>query len=447
MKEISKLSLQVTFIASLAFLAALMLVAANAVFWTAGVDDFHIKMYISEHGHWDYLKTSYLHWDGRAVSPLFFFRNLLILHLPAEVIAVFTTIIFIAVAWFLQEVVASVTGSENEKWITSLTITVLVTLSLWMTMRPHMARSIYWPTGSIYTLFNFSVFAALYYTFKKERSAVLVYILAFIASLSGVNVAAGLFAVLFAARVLGVWKQSLKQDLVLFGIIIAGTALCSLAPGNFARAAATGKMSLSPVSLLKGFYVVFKEYFLMSKLLFPSAVVTGLFIAAVKKPFSVSSAVMIKWVIVFIVGSLATIAPFMLLPGSASKHTSVYFQTYLYVAVLLVVILLFQLLQVYRFKMVAALAAAVLLLWGTRTAYYQYKMGKGVKTQILKRYEFLESKRGTKELILVDSIIFPKNFFTTSIWEMTDDPGMYQNRMYSEYFGTGPVGLKSPSAK
>ena len=447
-KSFSNISVYLPLIASFFFLATLLLICLNAVFWTGGVDDFDIKMYISEHGHWQYIKNSYLHWDGRAVSPLFLFRNVLIINWSAELIAVFTTFVLIAVSFFLQRMVSMILGYRKTDWYVSLNLTFLVTLSLWLIMRPHMARSIYWATGSIYTLFNLFVFAALFYAFKKERSLPLVYTLIFIASLSGVNVSIGLVAILSTSRFLGVWKQNWREDLILIVVLISGTALCSFAPGNFERAAATGKLSVNPLIMLNGFYVVLKEYLLMSKWLILSAIITGLYLTStLKKEFIISSRVIFRWIFIFIIGSLGTILPFMLLPGSASKHTSVYFQSFLFVAVLLMMIHIFHSIRIYKYKMIILVCTLSFLLWGTKTAYSQYGLGKGVKIQILKRYEYLESKRGTKELILLDSIKTPIYLFTTNIWDMTENPNYYLNRMYSKYFGIGPVALKSQKLK
>ena len=443
-KSFSNISAYLPLIASFFFLATLLLICLNAVFWTGGVDDFDIKMYISEHGHWQYIKNSYLHWDGRAVSPLFLFRNVLIINWSAELIAVFTTFVLIAVSFFLQRMVSMILGYRKTDWYVSLNLTFLVTLSLWLIMRPHMARSIYWATGSIYTLFNLFVFAALFYTFKKKRSLPLVYTLIFIASLSGVNVSIGLVAILSTSRFFGVWKQNWREDLILIVVLISGTALCSLAPGNFERAAVTGKLSVNPLIMLNGFYVVLKEYLLMSKWLIPSAFITALYLTTtLKKEFIISSRVIFRWIFIFIIGSLGTILPFMLLPGSASKHTSVYFQSFLFVAVLLMKIHIFYSIRIYKYKIIVLVCTLSFLLWGTKTAYSQYNLGKGVKIQILKRYEYLESKRGTKELILLDPIKAPIYLFTTTIWDMTDNPDYYLNRMYSKYFGIGPVALKS----
>ena len=443
-KFFSNISVYLPLIASFFFLVTLLLICLNAVFWTGGVDDFDIKMYISEHGHWQYLKNSYLHWDGRAVSPLFLFRNILIVNWSAELIAVFTTFVLIAVSFFLQRMVSMILGYRKTDWYVSLNLTFLVTLSLWLIMRPHMARSIYWATGSIYTLFNLSVFAALFYTFKKKRSLPLVYTLIFIASLSGVNVSIGLVAILFTSRFFGVWKQNWREDLILIVVLISGTALCSLAPGNFERAVVSGKLSVNPLIMLNGFYVVLKEYLLMSKWLILSAIITGLYLTSnLKKKYIISSRVVFRWFFIFIIGSLGTILPFILLPGSASKHTSVYFQSFLFVAVLLMMIHVFHSMRIYKYKIIILVCTLSFLLCGTKTAYSQYNLGKGVKIQILKRYEYLESKRGTKELILLDSIKTPIFLFTTTIWDMTADPDYYLNRMYSKYFGIGPVALKS----
>lgn len=440
----SNISVYLPLIASFFFLVTLLLICLNAVFWTGGVDDFDIKMYISEHGHWQYLKNSYLHWDGRAVSPLFLFRNILIINWSAELIAVFTTFVLIAVSFFLQRMVSMILGYRKTDWYVSLNLTFLVTLSLWLIMRPHMARSIYWATGSIYTLFNLSVFAALFYTFKKKHSLPLVYTLIFIASLSGVNVSIGLVAILSTSRFFGVWKQNWREDLILIVVLISGTALCSLAPGNFERAAVSGKLSVNPLIMLNGFYVVLKEYLLMSKWLILSAIITGLYVTSnLKKEFIISSRVIFRWIFIFIIGSLGTILPFILLPGSASKHTSVYFQSFLFVAILLMMIHVFHSIRIYKYKIIILVCTLSFLLWGTKTAYSQYNLGKGVKIQILKRYEYLESKRGTKELILLDSIKTPIFLFTTTIWDMTANPDYYLNRMYSKYFGIGPVALKS----
>jgi hypothetical protein len=443
-KFFSNISVYLPLIASFFFLVTLLLICLNAVFWTGGVDDFDIKMYISEHGHWQYLKNSYLHWDGRAVSPLFLFRNILIVNWSAELIAVFTTFVLIAVSFFLQRMVSMILGYRKTDWYVSLNLTFLVTLSLWLIMRPHMARSIYWATGSIYTLFNLSVFAALFYTFKKKRSLPLVYTLIFIASLSGVNVSIGLVAILSTSRFFGVWKQNWREDLILIVVLISGTALCSLAPGNFERAVVSGKLSVNPLIMLNGFYVVLKEYLSMSKWLILSAIITGLYLTSnLKKKYIISSRVVFRWFFIFIIGSLGTILPFILLPGSASKHTSVYFQSFLFVAVLLMMIHVFHSMRIYKYKIIILVCTLSFLLWGTKTAYSQYNLGKGVKIQILKRYEYLESKRGTKELILLDSIKTPIFLFTTTIWDMTADPDYYLNRMYSKYFGIGPVALKS----
>ncbi|MEB2784744.1 hypothetical protein [Algoriphagus persicinus] len=155
-------------------------------------------------------------------------------------------------------------------------------------------------------------------------------ILAFIVVSTGPN--SGLFFLTFwiGKQVLGLAPASKKVFLTGLGVGIATLGLIVLAPGNFARSA--GKLDFSLFNASKGFLSVFWEYVKMSKW----AVFGSLLLAfVIPKGLVINNT---KLILLVIFCSLSTILPFVVMPQAASKHTSNFFQTGLFLALIFIFI-------------------------------------------------------------------------------------------------------------
>ncbi|MFM8346580.1 MAG: hypothetical protein ACKOAR_00905, partial [Bacteroidota bacterium] len=131
----------------------------------------------------------------------------------------------------------------------------------------------------------------------------------FLASLSGVNVVLSLLVFCFLAQILDLWKTTWKANVALYGLIVLGGCICSLAPGNFVRARHTGHLVFTEI--FEGFFQVFVEYFSMSKWVVISALVVALILNFIGEPIRRSRTLLLKWSFVFLMSALATIVPFL----------------------------------------------------------------------------------------------------------------------------------------
>ncbi len=400
-------------------------------------DDFNSLKNIADRGLFGDAYFQYLNWDGRVISPLFIIRNLLLINLPPEVIVILA-LLGLPVLSFL--IVKILTHFEFVSKTKDLIPVFLISILFWFAFRAHIARSIYWVTGSYYMFANVLYFLWIYFYLTGKRN-VLFLLVTFTVISSGVNIASSLITLVFLMHIFNVYKVNLKNDLSTGVVAFVGFLLSALAPGNFERARMNySGITYNVLDFPGNFWIVAEEYILMSKWIPLAAMIAAAGIHHLLIG-SGNNKQVLKAAFIFLLSGFASIAPFMLVPESASRHTVIHFQTFIFVSVLMFSLSALSTWHILVSKWfstsVISLVAAILLY----TAFQQYQMGRNVKKLVLDRYRVLENLRGQKEPVYLKAIDQPYNFFTNRGFDIKSPPDDI-NDILQSYYGTGPVLLK-----
>lgn len=414
--------------------ACIVMQAFNEAFWH---DDFNIVECIVRDGFFKYTYDLYLNWDGRVISPLYFARNILLLFTPHLTLPVLAAVSILVTAWFIAKSMELVL-----KISISFPAVLLLAISIWLGFTSHMARSVYWATGSYYAFANMLIFAWIYYYLKNTQRGLGFLLLTFSVASSGVNAAAVVFIVPFLLHIGRYRKFEMKKEYLTALVFLIAFSFSTFAPGNFMRAENSYKTKVGHdnlIQLFKNFLIVFKEYLFMSKFVIIGGVISGL--ALYRQQSTNNSALFRTLSIVFLLAGLGSIAPFVFVPDSASKHTAIHFHTLLFISILFFCFYALGKINIkppaYLFAFLINAMAAFVLFIGIK----QFSIGRKVKTDLDKRYALLESKRNTKDTVYLSALYQPPSFFATRIWDIKNPPDNI-NETLSHHFNTGPVILK-----
>lgn len=423
---------------TLAVVIVLFLLSYNAYFWT---DDLIDRLIMSRLGQINVPWSQYMLWDGRGFSPIVILRNIILCNATPEISAIITTLFFLITCSLLTKALFNhllLIEIKGEEW---LVVAIIFAICLWMGMRPHLSRSFYWTTGSFYSNVNLLVGLWLFYLSSTNKKTWIIVLLSLFLTLSGVNIAAGVLTLYTCAILLKLIPFDFKQQVPVMIALLVGTVATTFAPGNFARASEGGKqLSFELQDLAVGYYQVLIEYLLMSKWIIIGSLLFVLSFQSLFRELKVARNKKIRWSLVFLASALATIVPFTPIPDAASKHTAIYFQTFLLlssISFLSYFCVRFEIPQFIQRLTIFSITVYFLVL-----GLNQYKLGRTVKAQVLARYDLLESKRGSSDLIVLDSIKLPDELYTTRSWEISTDTAAWENKALREYFGTGPVMVK-----
>lgn len=406
-----------------------LLTALNGFYW---MDDFWKRYEVVNTGFYSFAKSIYFGWDGRAISPLYTFRNFLLFlfdwdqaFIPIGLAILSQFALGYCLVSILKE---SGVGSLNR--FQTVFFSLLMMLILVMIFRAHISRSLYWVTGSFYSYANTLLFLSILVMIRNPNTYWNCFF-AFLVVSTGPNSGMFFLTFWFGKQVLGLAPASKKVFLTGLGVGILTLALIVFAPGNFARSA--GKLDFSLTNVSIGFLDIFWEYIKMSKW----AVFGSLLLAFVIPKGLITNNT--KLILLLIICSLSTILPFIVMPQAASKHTSNFFQTGLFLALIFIFIKVRELIPSFKSAIPEQLALFSFALFFIYQISLQLISGNIVMKEIHNRYTFLESKRGTNDLIYVDQIHIPSHNWVSQFWDIESDPDFFNNRYFQNYFDTGDI--------
>ena len=401
-------------------------------------DDFNYFGLLSKNGFLGEVYNQYFYWDGRAITPLFTIRNILLYYFPPQVLAVLALITIFITSYLICKILEKLEIIEiKHLYLVSIVGGIL----LWVSYRAHLGRSVYWATGSFYQVFNLFVFLWIYLYLKSKVSLPIFLLITFSMISSGVNIAMVIITLMFFFHILKYRIINFKKDFPVLTTIVLAFILCTFAPGNFVRAKTgytTGIGYDTNIShFIYNYFIVLKEYVLMSKLLFIVATLFGIliFITNYSMPLRTKT---LSIAVVFLLGGLSSILPFILVPDAASKHTSIHFQTCLFIFILLSVFTALNSIEIKFPNWSFFTLSNLICLYFCYVAIIQYQMGRSVKAQIESRYDYLETKRNSRDTIFLKTINQPDSFFTNRIWDIKNPPDD-SNRILQRNFQTGPI--------
>lgn len=412
----------------------------NAYLWS---DDFWFVDKFNELSLHTMIIEQYLTWDGRAITvPYVISRYLLLNHLPPELIVFFSTFFFFLTALFNAKIIFNRVSATQ-----LLVVSMIIAISLWFIYRPHLSRSMYWPNATMYTIANFFVFWFAYTIVRKpDYPKWLLWLIIFVAASGGANTASAVWALFFGYLILYRDQFNWKSFFFTFSALVLGSIPVVFAPGNFARASSGGGagLSLAGNDIMGNFFIVFEEYLGMSKpLLILSPVIAILMICFMKQANENQRRPdFLRLAAIFIVAGLASIAPFTLIPESASKHTSLHFQTFWFIGFCFLFYYVFYNLKPPNIKLINGIVSLLFVSFVT-IGIQQFILGRSVKKQAEYRLKLLESARGnTSDTLYLPPIAMSPKLFTNRIWDLSDDPEHEFNAIYKRIFNTGPIIVK-----
>lgn len=406
----------------------------NSIHWN---DDFNYLRSISNMGFFKEALNQYNTWDGRVISPLFLIRNIILYYFPPQILSILALFSLFITSYFLYKLLVGVKAISISK--SSYIIVSVLGILLWISYKAHMARSIYWATGSYYQFANMLLILWMYYYIYNKRNNIYFLFLTFTVLSLGTNVAMVVFTFVFLLHMFNIRIINFKRDLLCFSVGLLAFALSTFAPGNFIRASTSLKkgIDLDISNFIYNYWMVFKEYLLMSKSLMLFSIVFGIMIYSISI-FNSSKKNVFIIAIIFLVSGLSSITPFVIVPDAASKHTSIHFQTCLFIFIFLIVNILLQTTKIVFPKPTFNILLNIISIYIGLVALQQYIIGRDVRSQIQSRYDYLETKKGIKDTIYLEKLNQPENFFTTNIWDIKNPPDD-SNRILQREYNTGPI--------
>jgi hypothetical protein len=395
-------------------------------------DDFWKINLINEKGYLGVSKWMYYHWDGRGISPIYFFRNIILYNFNPIIVSLFSSIGLFFMSFLVLRNIFNLKNAKTENLI-FLTIIAVFSFGLWMSWRPHLSRSFYWSTGVYYFWSNFVMILTIIYSKLYYYKFYLFLISFWVSMLSGVNSAVGLLAFIFFVDF--IFHKPTFQSVVIY---LSGCALFFvnvLAPGNFERG--KGLFEFSTNNILAGYLFVFEEYFFMSSGVFIFSFIVAMILF---KKISINNSFLIES-FVFILCGLLTILPFSFFPDSASKHTAIFFQTFWFLGLVFLFSFILSKLRIPAVNFHCLTIGVLLFLIFIVAKQFYY--GKIVSRQVFDRYNYLESIKNTNDTIYLKKIHLPNQSFCFRIYEISSDSNFPQNLLFSDYFNVGPVILKN----
>lgn len=405
----------------------------NSFYW---LDDFWKYNEMNQRGFWETLNWFYFNWDGRAISPIYWFRNGILRYIPYSYsyIPAFLALISLLISSiFLFKILTNHNKNLLSKY--SLYFSLFIFCFLWISFSAHLSRSIYWATGSYYAYSNLILIIFLYLIFTYSRFSNLHLIFFFVVGTTGINTSLVMLVALIISKILGFLKVTNRQFYFTLIAICVSFMIVFIAPGNFKRG--EGGFDFELGSIITNYFLIWKEGLLMSKWLLLTAFLFSFFKFKIDNERE-----FIKYFILFLILACVYLAPFSFFGSGAPKHTFIMFQTFLWIAFYF----LFRFIFTKYFNFNAPLFKSLIflfLLFLTYTVYNQTYLGIQVKDKISLRYKFLENNRGNNLTVFLDPIEVQENNITNRFWDIDQFPIGSADRYLQEYFEITKISLKT----
>ena len=361
-----------------------------------------------------------------------------------EIVSIIGSLFFILIGFLIWESLINITKINiQSKTVNYFLVGLSIVVILWLSMRPHLSRSLYWPTGVHYVTINLFVALFICSLVSRVNSKFVSFLIALFAASGGPNTASAVFAFYILYRLIDNGKFIIKNEWPIIIGLMLGAFPVVFAPGNFVRASSNdgSGLILSPSLYGQNFLVVFKEYLFMSKWVFIGGLLLGLLIQKMETNYKQKN--MITLGLIFWVSAIASIAPFIFVHTAASKHTSIHFQLFGLVGTTILAMIIWNYIPFIK-KIESKLVISAIMVFFIAIATPQIKFGKDVKKQITERHKIIDTYRGnTQDTLKLSPIIMNENFFTNRVWDLSTNPNSDFNIIYSEIFNTGPIVVAS----
>jgi hypothetical protein len=398
------------------------------------MDDFWKRFEIMQVGLLRFQWDIYWNWDGRAISPVYLLRDLglwMFDYQFAWASILISMFFLIGTAYFIFKILVQDHIKEISilyQWI----FTLLIAFILVMVFRPHLSRSLYWVTGSYYTLANFFTVFIVYRLIRHPKSLMNLFWL-FTAVSSGPNNGILILAFLILGHFSKILNLGTKFFYTLTAVGVLSLICVIISPGNFSRA--DGGMDFSILGMITGGISILKEYLGMSLWVLPGSLIIAIGLGSYLPKQKLT------FFIVLVSCALSSILPFLPISGSASKHTALFFQTFLLIALIYGWTFLLQFIKGQFLNTVTKPVIFFFLLFFSYQIWIQLTTGAEVKKSIDQRFQILETNRGRDIDLVLDPIQIPDKNWVSRFWDI--DPKHPSNVYYERYYSIKKVTIKN----
>lgn len=342
-------------------------IVSIAFFTWYKADDFSLINQINKLGILHHVIKSYLGWDGRAIIAGTI-QSLFLKYLPVEMINLIWIMCLVLTALVSFRLFILLSKLKNKFLITDYIIgTALFSAVLWYGFKSHIGETVYWATGGAYslTLLLATIWLYLWITFFSTQLKInkliqiLYYLFTIFAGALTQNLSCALLTYIGIELIKFIATKNyiiVRRIIILIALLIIGTLIIVLAPGNFVRSAyglnsftlSLSAMSFNFIRTLILYIKLSIPLFIMLLISIPLIFIlisnTSIYIfriiirIKIKKEYYIN---MNKRIIrkclfhivslfQFLLAAIATIIPFILLPDFASTRTSLFFMAFVF---------------------------------------------------------------------------------------------------------------------
>jgi Family of unknown function (DUF6056) len=404
----------------------------NTFYWA---DDYALINDLNKNGVWQNCLSLYLTWDGRLLSLGAIIQGFFLKNLPIELITFLWSLCFLTSGALIFYIINQELQFQIKNKYTTILIVLMLTIVSWLGAYIHFSETIYWGTGGCYSfgLLLGSIWVLWFLRIQDLKIGFIQKILFLIFSMIVGGTTQNLTIALHTLIIIYLFYNYLKKIksinnlnfLILISILL-GLSFIMLAPGNAIRMKEAGYETFSNVTL----YLILRQtsfvlfYYLCYSIV---AIVLSILVAfgifnllnpctkfnklpKIKFPKTKENWIQLMFELKWLLVSLSTILPFILIPNLMAKRTVIFF---VYFMILFVVTFCLRILEksfmistdIMKPNRISKATSSFLIILIGATVFVIYNFQKGfiLKKEISKRENLLKISTGkTVYIKLID---------------------------------------------
>jgi hypothetical protein len=335
-----------------------LILLLNVYTFYNGGDDYYFISDLQKVGVLQNCINGYNNWDGRYLALGAFVQGMSLLYLPIELATFFWNLAFLSSGIILYYVIQLESQKPHLVFNLKPILLFVFPILLWIGSYKHIAETIYWGTGGVYSfdLLLGAIWVIGFLKFQKNNYNLILKIIFILFSLivgaSTQNLAIALITLVLISIIIDFLKNNNSKasfNLLLLLILIIGLLFITLAPGNQLRINEVKKIAKPDLTLL-----YFAENFARTLFLYLKWSLV-LIILSIFSSFAISFSsegevffynleinlktktgwadliADFKWLLV----AISTITPFLTIPEVVSPRTAIYFMFFIMIFVIL----------------------------------------------------------------------------------------------------------------
>lgn len=438
----------------LGIISVLLIIGISFFTWRY-CDDFVYEKSLQTRGVFEHMYYIYSNWEGRAISIGGFIQIFLFKYFNHKIIVFVWSLFFIANAYLILKIFLSELSNKiriSRELV--LFFIGIVVVTLFYGFYTHIAETVYWAMGGVYTCAVF--FGLLWIILYKKMIAKVpkivtigsYFIFSIIVGMITQNLTICLLTFLLIEGIFLFYHNEKRKILYLILIAIGlliGLSITSFSPGTLHRIAVTPhSFGANPLYYLKNLYTSLKVFLITSVVLSAAAVISAVVIFTYFKqkisiPLNQEKNRLInflyttKWLII----ALSSVLPFIFVPTNVSR-TAIFFMVFVYIFFLLFVVNILskiKSLNILKWKKICNLY--LLFFFSGHIVYmaYSFKIGYEYNSYMNAINDYLITKKNATETIIVKNKHLPyRPFMYNTEFMLTKDPKNWINEEWSTYY-------------